>query len=536
MSLSTKSTGDFSGSETDPSKLRVVIQCFGSRGDVQPHVALGVAMKKRGHEVCIFGSANHGPLAESMGLSFYALFEDFEHSIRTHADCLESMQNGNLQGFIRYFTSDELRQLRAEQIGPYMKNLREFQPDIILSGVGATYFGEIARHCLKIPVIGSRLSSAPIDGSRSPWGLPHLPFGMSKLLINFLEKSAYDADLKLDKIACEVTGRRLYGKVVTRKNWSGSWQVPPRDFDLLAMSPQLCEVLYPGQHENVVPTGAWVLQSAAQTAEAKKGNANFGSAESLKNLEGFLQTHGAPVYMGWGSMVSGTPTEMTRFALKTLKLLDHPGIILGGFARLSPDLLGGDRSDEELLKFASEKVLFLPTAPHEALFPRCACLVHHGGAGTLNAALRSGVPSVITPVFFDQFDHAFLIEKLGSGKGTQQLQKITAEQLARTVESVLSDEKVRARAKEVAQEETRLNGIETAVGLVEKFVSDKVRTGEWVRSLEEEEKERQRREKEPLTERLTRVSGGLQGAFAVVAVFVSLLLFFALQAGQTPFA
>merc|ERR1719229_1478285 len=76
-------------------------------------------------------------------------------------------------------------------------------------------------------------------------------------------------------------------------------------------------------------------------------------------------------------------------------------------------------SRPELAAYAERNVIFVAHAPHEWLFPRCACTVHHGGSGTTAAALRAGVPTVITPVALDQFDYAEIVQRLGVGLRVQ---------------------------------------------------------------------------------------------------------------------
>merc|ERR1712038_1618621 len=139
--------------------------------------------------------------------------------------------------------------------------------------------------------------------------------------------------------------------------------------------------------------------------------------------------------------VCKSPEFMVEFVVKSLQRSGERGIVLGGFAGLSLDLLKKVSDDEDLITYAEKYVLFIAKASHENLFPRMKCIVHHGGAGTTNAALRSGVPTIITPVFTDQFDHAYFVNKMGNGIGfSKQLQKITADELAKAIQSIVLQE------------------------------------------------------------------------------------------------
>merc|ERR1711939_981043 len=116
---------------------------------------------------------------------------------------------------------------------------------------------------------------------------------------------------------------------------------------------------------------------------------------------------------GWGSMVAVSEAHMTCLAVRSLMKAGLRGIILGGWAKLDPSMLKGQPDTEAMEAYVTENVLFLPSAPHEWLFPQCSVTAHHGGSGTTAAALRSGVPTIVTPCAFDQFDNAHLVQSNG---------------------------------------------------------------------------------------------------------------------------
>ena len=124
-------------------------------------------------------------------------------------------------------------------------------------------------------------------------------------------------------------------------------------------------------------------------------------------------------------------------------------------------------------------MLLVDKASHEALFPLCSAIVHHGGAGTTNASLRSGSPTIITPIFFDQFDHAHLVSQLEVGIGfTTQYQEISARDLADAITSVISIKKIKERAQGVAEQLRLEDGVGNAVKEVEEFWEKHVLTGQ----------------------------------------------------------
>merc|ERR1719453_1994270 len=109
-------------------------------------------------------------------------------------------------------------------------------------------------------------------------------------------------------------------------------------------------------------------------------------------------------------MICKSEQWMAKIAVEALKHAGARGVLLGGWAEMSLSSV-----PPELQDYCKENVLFVPSAPHEWLFPQCAVVVHHGGSGTTAASVRSGRPTLITPIFLDQLDHARLANASGIG-------------------------------------------------------------------------------------------------------------------------
>merc|ERR1712151_1068920 len=106
------------------------------------------------------------------------------------------------------------------------------------------------------------------------------------------------------------------------------------------------------------------------------------------------------------------------------------GIVLGGWAELALECLQKESDWEALKDYCDQNVLFVKSAPHVWLFPQCACVVHHGGSGTTAASVNSGTPTIITPVFLDQWDYAALVNEHNIGVGTGALVNVSVDILA----------------------------------------------------------------------------------------------------------
>eukprot|EP00418_Pyrodinium_bahamense_P006629 CAMPEP_0179023504 /NCGR_PEP_ID=MMETSP0796-20121207/6966_1 /TAXON_ID=73915 /ORGANISM="Pyrodinium bahamense, Strain pbaha01" /LENGTH=487 /DNA_ID=CAMNT_0020719421 /DNA_START=75 /DNA_END=1538 /DNA_ORIENTATION=+ len=169
-----------------------------------------------------------------------------------------------------------------------------------------------------------------------------------------------------------------------------------------------------------------------------------------EELRGFLDAGGEPVYFGWGSMCRERNDELVRAAVLACKLLGKRGIILKGWAHLSLDMLD-PVTEGDLLDYADSHVLMVDKVNHLRLFPRCACIVAHAGAGTAACMFRSGKPCIITPVWWDQNFMGDRAEVMGCGLRGPHFSKLTGAILAPLIHRVTTEPSFAERAKDVRQ-------------------------------------------------------------------------------------
>jgi len=266
----------------------------------------------------------------------------------------------------------------------------------------------------------------------------------------------------------------------------------PRAFNALYTSPDrllgttslLKEVMLATQDKNAekggVFTGFWIFAEDRQLADP----AAFGGPELLADLVAFLRAGPLPVYLGWGSMPLAP--RMLAVAAAALSELNLRAIIVRGWsgscslAGLREALRTEGRDAEtcaEICAHAEEHVLFADRAPHEWLFPQCACTVHHGGAGTTAAALRAGVPTVVVPLGYDQTYHGDWVESLGVGVRCSTMMDIEHAEFVAALERATSDDAMRGRAREAAEAVRREPGVAGAVAYVRQILRTDVRSG-----------------------------------------------------------
>jgi UDP:flavonoid glycosyltransferase YjiC (YdhE family) len=154
-------------------------------------------------------------------------------------------------------------------------------------------------------------------------------------------------------------------------------------------------------------------------------------------LESFLRSGPAPIYFGFGSMPDPNAAATTGILLDTVSQLGCRALVSQGWAGLGEGPL-------------SEGVMMVPSICHGRLFPRCAAVVHHGGAGTTSTAARAGVPQVVVPHLADQFYWARRISLLGLGPPGVFRRRLDSRQLASALRHA-TEEVVVERAREIGE-------------------------------------------------------------------------------------
>jgi sterol 3beta-glucosyltransferase len=150
-------------------------------------------------------------------------------------------------------------------------------------------------------------------------------------------------------------------------------------------------------------------------------------------------------------MIGRDSQKTTALVIEALTLSGQRGVLAGGWGAL------GDTIQH------SEQVFFIDSIPHHWLFPQMAAIVHHGGAGTTGAALRSGVPSIVVPFSFDQPFWGHRVAALGVGPRPIPRVKLTAQRLADTIERTIHNPQMRERAAQLGAQIQAEDGTAQAI-------------------------------------------------------------------------
>ncbi|MGF1521839.1 MAG: glycosyltransferase [Leptolyngbyaceae cyanobacterium] len=419
--------------------MRILILTLGSRGDVQPYVALGKGLKAVGHTVTLCTSSRFESFITAHELN-YGYMNDEMLQFMDSAQGREVMEDAtNLWEIIKVTRnlSKQVAPLQHQMLRDSWHTAQAADPDLILFHP-KTYGGPHIAEKLGIPAILAVPLPMLVPTAEHPnIGFPSLPLG------GWYNQLTYRITHTLFAFSA--------GKFV--KNWRAEHHLPTQPkFDILHThtGKQMPVLHCYSRHvapeptdwpENVIASGYWFLDQ--QT-----------TWEPSTELTNFLESGNAPVYIGFGSMAGRNPERLTRIVVEALQQAQVRGIIATGWGGLAADDL-------------PETIFKLEQAPHDWLFPQMAAVVHHGGAGTTAAGLRAGCPTVVCPFFGDQPFWGQQVYALGVGTEPIPQKKLTVEKLAAAIRTVTTDVGIQQKAKALGAKLRQEDGIATAIACIE---------------------------------------------------------------------
>ncbi|CAE6429532.1 unnamed protein product [Rhizoctonia solani] len=430
--------------------MNVVIMIVGSRGDVQPFVALGKRLKEHGHNVRIATHETFRSFVKGAGLGFFNIGGDPEqlmsYMVRNPGlmPGLESLTNGDIGA---------KRKMVAEYLDGCWKACYEpdddedqlsFAADAIISNPPA--FAHV--HCAEALGIPLQLSFT------MPWcataDFPHP-------LVNVLQSNAGTGLTNVLSYAlADIMTWQGLGDVINnfRTKTLGLKPLSLRSgaglVDRLripwtyCMSPAL--VPKPDDWTNHIDVvGFYFLDLAS----------NY---QPPNNLKEFLAEGEPPIYIGFGSIVIDEPQEMTQKIFSAIEETGTRAILSAGwgglFAPDSPNVPNG--------------VLILDketgNVPHDWLFNHVSAVCHHGGAGTTSAGLKAGKPTIVVPFFGDQPFWGAMIAKAGAGPEPIPQDELSTKKLIAALEFVKSPQAKQAAermGKQIRSESGVTFGVES---------------------------------------------------------------------------
>ncbi|KAF2621325.1 glycosyltransferase family 1 protein [Macroventuria anomochaeta] len=426
-----------------PPALNVVIQVVGSRGDVQPFVALGKVLKETyGHRVRLATHPTFKNFVHENGLEFFSIGGDPSQLMAF------MVKNPNLMPGFRSLMSGDVGQRRRD-VAEYIQGCwrscykagdgmspdsgsdpgfepaaRPFVADCIIANPPS--FAHI--HCAEklgiplhimftMPYSPTQAFPHPLANIQSSNADPQLTNYISYAMIELLSWQGLGDIINRFRAKClgldpvgliDAPGMLHRLKVPHTYCWSPALIPKPKDW---------------GPHISI--SGFYFLNLASDFTASP-------------GLQAFLNAGAPPVYIGFGSIVLDDPNAMTELIFEASRKSGQRVLLSKGW--------GGMGADELCVP---ESVFMLGNVPHDWLFKHVSCVVHHGGAGTTAAGITAGRPTLIVPFFGDQPFWGAMVARAGAGPNPIPHKQLTVDRLVDAINFCLKPESME-RANELA--------------------------------------------------------------------------------------
>lgn len=406
--------------------MRIAISTLGTRGDVQPYVALSLGLMRRGHEVQLAAPEQFAGFVAGHGVAFAALPGDFLALLDT-PEGKAAVAGG--QGFSAGFKLlKHVRPLMRQLLDREWQAAREFAPDLLVyhpKSIAAPHLAER----LGIPTV----LASPLPGftPTAAFPSPLLPFASLGALNRLSHQLAIRGGAALFSRVL-----RTWRRETLELSERGSGARPR--LTLYAYSPHVVPVPLDWGRD-VAVTGYWFLDAPDwQPAPA---------------LSGFLAAGDKPVYVGFGSMPGLDPVQLGNDVIAALARLGRRGVLATGGGALQ-------------IKQAPDHIHVIDAAPHDRLLSLTSAAVHHGGAGTTASALRAGIPMVICPFLGDQPFWGRRATTLGVAGRQLERKTLNADSLAAAIGDT-AEAGMQQRAAQLGALVRTEDGVGTAVARIE---------------------------------------------------------------------
>lgn len=415
--------------------MKTLLITIGSRGDIEPFIALGKGLARNGHDVHVCTALRFKEVVESHGLGFKPLSND----IFELADGGVMEQMGSLFSAVKtiYRLNKIAKPINKQLIVDTIQAGLDIEPNLMVFHPKALGAVSIAEK-LQIPAVMATLQPMYVaTGDFPPAGLPdwgHWWNRMSYKLID-LGYNQYLAELN------ELRHTLLQLPKLTKRSgpfYRSSQEPMPV---LHAFSRYL--VTRPDDWPNhAMICGNWSL-----TAETDK-------YKPSQDLIEFLEDGEPPVYIGFGSMKGSNPQQKMVTIIESVTRANLRAVIATGW--------GGLKADE-----VPDNILVIDGAPHSWLLPRVSAVVHHGGAGTTIAGLKAGKPTLICPFFGDQPFWGAMVARRKLGPKPIKQKKLSVATLTPALVELTTNTEYQLNAAELAKQLESDKGVDNAVEWLE---------------------------------------------------------------------
>ena len=422
--------------------MNIGLIAYGTRGDVQPVLALALALQRRGHGVRVLAGANFGDWVRGLGLTLAPINVDVQ--------ALMASEVG-----IRWVEGKPWEQ-PTHMRRAFGLVAREFREgvlqgsaglDLLMGSFTCDAYGLAVAQKMGIPYL--RFLFQPFRPTRAGFATLIAPRPRANSILNLWMGYASEHAIytvfgdDMDDFRAQL-GLPAY----TEREFFKVWHSLPT---IHAYSPHVVPVPADWPASSQV-AGYWFLDEDAQSSNETQQRSR--GSEPLERLRKFFSDGPTPVYIGFGSATTSDPRASAQLVFDAVTRAGARAVVARGWS------LGNEVQPPP-------NVLVIDGAPHSWLFPRVAGVVHHGGAGTTAAGLRAGKPTFIVPHFAEQPFWGRRVHELGVGVKPIHRSKLTAQTLAAGLTQLLHDAAMQTRAAELGELIAAEDGVGNAVKWIE---------------------------------------------------------------------
>jgi rhamnosyltransferase subunit B len=418
-----------SAREGDRKLLNVLLPTMGSAGDVHPFIALGAALQARGHRATILTNPIFQALIEAQGIGFLP--------VGTAEEANAAIANPELWHLRKGF------QILAQVVGPAIEQIyrlieKHADSRTVVAFSSLALGARVAQEKLGIPSASVHLQPSVIrtladQGMMGPVRLSvSRPKWFKQGLFRIIDAAILDRGVKapLNDLRARL-GLTPVDRVMHR--WLHSPQL------VIAFFPEWFAAPQPDWPANTHAVGFPLWDSD-------------GEAAPLAEAEEFLNAASAPIVFTPGSAGS-TMQRFFKESVRAARQLGMRAMLVTNYPEQVPANLPAN-------------IKVFGYLPFSQVLPRAALLVYHGGVGTLAQGIKAGVPHLVVPHGYDQFDSGWRIEQLGLGKSIPQ-RRYRAARVARTIENILGDKGSAQRRADYASRMDSADAVLRACRLIE---------------------------------------------------------------------
>ncbi|MFD1258823.1 glycosyltransferase [Mucilaginibacter terrae] len=410
---------------------------YGSRGDVQPYIALALGLINRGHQVTLAAPQNFKYFVEDYGIAFHALHGNTEEIVYS-PECLEVIKSGSDLAFVRFFIKIQ-HNIRYELFSSIINGCKAVDA-VIANNVG----------CMQVSIAAEHLHKKLLIVQLNPPAIPTSAFALPGF--DFINYQWYN---KLTyRIMQRVVWRMAKPDLIEFRQLL---RLPPFEQTIFKnLTDQKIPILHAFSEELIKRPTDWeshypVTGFLTLNKSTRKSNATDTIPQDLVN---WLQAGEKPVYIGFGSIPIPDPDRLSQIIQHLLTHTNHRILFCVGWSHI-PNL-------------PHHKNLFVVSSVnHQWLFPQCKTAIIHGGIGTLTAVLQAGIPPIVVSLFVDQPIWGKIIARKKAGMHLP-WRKLNAQGLVKAIAET-STSVLTLQAATMREKLNREDGVINAVNYIEGY-------------------------------------------------------------------